>query len=222
MCKRLQLWSDLNVCSQYCFVKNSQNSRRWIYAFKDLHISWLPRGVSFFPETFRVLKIICCYHRAALPLCSTEYSQLFSLLNGMPHTHLVLDAAALYSLPTLLIHWLVDWEASLAIWENNVISGWAELLNPLWDYSLLSASVITDHRQEKEKKVFPLLYAAIFIPTSSVWWVILNRFWELAISLYSLLLFSTLAVWQRFKVQQHKLCSLLYSENVIWSQCIYE
>lgn len=77
--------------------------------------------------------------------------------------------AAASSLPTLLIHWVADWEASLAIWENNVISGWAELLNPLWDYSLLSASVITDHRREKETNVFPLLYASIFILASSVW-----------------------------------------------------
>lgn len=54
----------------------------------------------------------------------------FSLRNGTP-------AASPPPTPTgaLLIHCLVDWEASLAIWENNVISGWAELLNPVRDYS---------------------------------------------------------------------------------------
>lgn len=96
--------------------------------------------------------------------------------------------AALSSLPTPLIHWLVDWEASLAIWENNVISGWAELLDPFWDYSLLSASVITDHRQKKETKVFPLLYASIFILTSSFWRELFSFF-----SFFSVLRIGTLS-----------------------------
>ncbi len=143
----------------------------------------------------------------------TEYSQLFSFLNGMPHTRLVLDGTACCSLlpPTPLIHWLVDWEASLAIWENNVISGWAELLNPLWDYSLLSASVITDHRQKKETKVFPLLYASIFILTSSVWRELFSIGFENWHSPYYFpSTFSLLAAWQCLKVQEHTFCSLLH------------
>lgn len=119
--------------------------------------------------------------------------------------------AALSWLPTLLIHWLVDWEASLAIWENNVISGWAELLNPLWDYSLLSASVITDHRQKKETNVFPLLYASIFIFTSSVWRELFSIGFENWHSLYYFpCLFSLFAVMQCFKVQERMFCSVLH------------
>lgn len=169
-------------------------------------------------------EIIYYCHCTALPLCSTQsIPSCFLPLMGCL-TRLVLDdTVCCSSLPTLLIHWLVDWEASLAIWENNVISGWAELLNPLWDYSLLSASVITDHRQKKETKVFPLLYASIFILTSSVWRELFSIAFENWHSLYcSPSLFSLLAVWQCFKVQENKFSSFLYLLGRICNQHICE
>lgn len=77
--------------------------------------------------------------------------------------------------------------------NNNVIWEWAELLNPLWDFSLLSASVITDHSQEEEKRVLPPSHASIFILISSVCWELFSIGLENCHSLYqSPLLLSSL------------------------------
>lgn len=129
-----------------------------------------------------------------------EYSHLFSYLNRKPHTPCT-AYSSLLPLPALLIHWLLDWEASLAIWENNVILGWAELLNPLWDYSLplsLSASVITDHRKRKKRKSF--LYCVFLFPFSPhLSGELFSTELPASLCCYSPSLFSLLVVFSEFK-----------------------
>ena len=117
----------------------------------------------------------------------------------------------LFPLPTLLIHWQKDWEASLAIWENNVISRWAELLDPLWDYSLLHAFVITDHVQKKEKELSARLYACIFTRLSSDWWIIFNRLEKSgSLSTSTLLCLQCLLSGCVLKSNRIRLCSTLH------------